>query len=277
MVARAGMVVRGGGLMALARFPSCRTCDDCDDLLTEIRKRMYNDDTANGPKGVLTRWVEQVYGCIGPDNTMHPSCAGRPKVGTWEGHNQQLQDQQERLKRATQDYDDNDCGDTVSDPNARQTMREARRMAYSKAIPVRAGDYKGPPRPANPQLPRTVSQMAGDAGRAVCVGGLTGAGAVGGGAVGAVGGFAREAPAGALAGGAAGAAGGALYGGSGGTLVVPGVGTVAGAGSGAVVGGAGGAVLGGIYTGVPGAVEGASDLGARGAAAGRRLGGWLCN
>ena len=237
-----------------ATFPSCQHCNDCDDLLEEIQRRMWSNETG-GNKGLMRRFFEQVYGCQTPTDTIspHPSCANHRMSGTWTGHNNAMQTQQNRLRDAVDDYDDNDCGDKVSDPDrARGWMRNARRMAHSNKIPVSAGEYKGPPMPANPPMPRTWGQVAQDTAQSVCVGGFTAGGTVIGG----------------VAGGATGAVGGALVGGAagggGGTLVAPGVGTVAGGASGATAG----AVVGGVV--------GIGVGGYAGGQAGNDLGEWIC-
>lgn len=235
-------------------FPSCATCNNCDDLLAEIRRRLWSRESG-GDKGLLTRFAEQVFGCQTPGNTLsaHPSCAGHRMQGTWKGHNDAMKTQQGRVKSAIKDYDDNDCGDKVADPaTARNTLREARRAAHSTAIPVPAGDYQGPPAPANVSMPRTWAQAAQDAAQGVCVAGFTAGGTVAGAAAGGVAGV-----------GVGGVVGGAL-GGTGGTFVAPGVGTVGGgitgAGAGAVVGGVVGVGVGGVA----------------GYNAGQSVGNWIC-
>ena len=64
-------------------FPSCKTCNNCDDLLTEIRRRLWSKEPG-GDKGLLTRFAEQIFGCQTPMNTVspHPSCAGHRMKGT---------------------------------------------------------------------------------------------------------------------------------------------------------------------------------------------------
>ncbi len=224
-----------------ATFPSCKTCNDCDDLLEEIRQRLWGKGSG-GDKGLLTRIAEQVFGCQTPANTVstHASCAGHRMKGTWTGHNQAITSQQGRLKDAVDDYDKNDCGDKVgATQSARATLREARRAAYGGSLEVPAGGYKGPPAPANFAIPRTWGQAIGDAARGVCVGGFTAGGTVIGGVGGAVGGAA-----------VGGVVGGAV-GGTGGTMALPVGGTIAGGASGAAVGtvtgGVVGAGVGGYY------------------------------
>lgn len=237
-----------------ATFPNCANCNDCDDLLDEIIRRMWSRESG-GSKGLVTRFVEQVFGCQTPADVVssHPSCAGHRMQGTWNGHNEAMKTQQGRLRGAIDDYDDNDCGDEVGDKDrARNVMRQARRAAYSSAVPVGAGDYKGPPAPADAGLPRTMMQRAQDGAQSLCVGGFTAGGAVVGGAGGAVAGA-----------GAGGVIGGAV-GGGGGTLVAPGPGTI--------VGGAGGVATGTVIGGVVGAGAG----GYVGADVGNDLGEWIC-
>jgi hypothetical protein len=233
--------------MARAKFPSCKNCNDCDDLLSEIQRRMHSTE-AGGDKGLLTRLREQIYGCQTPQNTVsgHAACAGHRMVGTWNGHNKAIQDQHDRLRDAVDDYDDNDCGDQVADPEAAQRfMRSARRAAYKSSHQVAPGDYQGPPAPANFQVERNWGQWASDQARGLCTNGLRAGGTIVGG----------------VAGGVYGAGQGALIGGGGGTLVAPGVGTLAGGGGGALIGGGTGAVLGG----------GAGYL------AGDGIANWVCN
>lgn len=241
--------------MVAMNFPSCQHCNDCDDLLSEIQRRMHSTE-GGGDKGLLTRIAEQIYGCQTPQDTIspHPSCANHRMQGTWQGHNNAIRTQHGRLRDAVDDYDDNDCGDKVADPvAARRFMRGARRAAYAQSHEVPTGGYRGPPAPANFALPRTWGQWAGDAARGACVGGLRAGGTLVGGAAGGIYGAGK----GAAVGGAMGAGGG--------TLVAPGVGTLAGGGGGATVG----AVVGG----------GAGVLAGGGAGylAGDQLAGWLCN
>jgi hypothetical protein len=238
-----------------ATFPSCKTCNNCDDLLAEIRRRLWSKESG-GDKGLLTRISEQIYGCQTPNNTVMAiaACAGHRLAGTWAGHNAAITTQQGRLKDAVDDYDNNDCGDKVTaTESARSTMRTARRAAYGGSLEVPAGGHIGPPAPANFALPRTWGQAIGDAARGVCVGGFTAGGTVVGG----------------VAGGAAGVVGGGLVGGAaggtGGTMALPGGGTIAGGVSGATVG----AVAGGVV--------GVGAGGYYGYGAGQDLGNWICN
>jgi hypothetical protein len=190
-------------------FPSGKTCNNCDDLLTEFRRRLWSKQSG-GHKGLLTRFAEQVFGRQTPTNTIspHPSCAGHRMQGTWDGHNNAMKTQQNRLKDATKDYDDNDCDDKVAGPaKARNTMREVRRAANCKNIPVPAGDYQGPPAPANIAIPRTRGQAAQDAAQCMCVGGFTAGGTVIGGAAGGIAGVGVGGAVGGLAGGGGGYAG----------------------------------------------------------------------
>ncbi len=243
--------------MATMNFPSCQHCNDCDDLLEEIQRRMHSTESG-GDKGLLTRIADQIFGCQTPQNTVspHPSCAGHRIRGTWDGHNSAINTQHDWLRDAVDDYDDNDCGDKVGDREAAQSfMRRARRAAYTSpgghAVPP--GGYQGPPRPANYAIPRTWGQWAGDAARASCVGGLQAGGTVLGGVAGGIYGAGE----GALIGGAVGAGGG--------TLVAPGPGTI--------IGGGGGATTGAIIGGGTGVIVG----GGAGYLAGDQLGSWLCN
>lgn len=241
--------------MATMTFNSCEHCNDCDDLLNEILRRTYSKE-GGGNKGLLTRWAEQVYGCQTPSNTVsaHPSCAGHRIKGTWDGHNTAMTQQQKRLKDAIEDYDDNDCGDKVADPDAaRSQLRASRRMAYSSSVPVPQDGYKGPPATPDPVMPRTWGQFAGDVARDICVGGLKTGGAVIGGAAGGV------------VGGIAGGVVDGAIGGVGGTFVAPGVGTVGGAATGVAVGA------------TTGAVTGATVGGVGGWHIGGNIGNWLCN
>lgn len=83
-------------------FKSCKHCNDCDDLLKEIQRRMESTETG-GDKGLLTRWADQIYGCQTPLNTVssHPSCAGHKLVGNWTGHNKSITTQKGRVKTAS--------------------------------------------------------------------------------------------------------------------------------------------------------------------------------
>ncbi|MCW2305506.1 hypothetical protein M2324_003932 [Rhodovulum sulfidophilum] len=235
-------------------FKNCDHCNDCDDLLNELQRRAYSTESG-GNKGLLTRWAEQVFGCQTPQNTIsaHASCAGHRMSGTWEGHNQAMRTQQQRLRDAVEEYDDNDCGDKVSDPTAaRRSMRDMRRMAYSGSVPVAPGDYKGPPVPGNVSMPRTMGQAVGDFGRGICLSASQAGGTLIGGGAGAIGG-----------GVAGGVVDGAIGAGAG-TLVAPGLGTVGGAATGAGYGAATGAVAGGLAGG------------SMGYNVGTTFGNWLC-
>lgn len=241
--------------MATMTFKNCDHCNDCDDLLKEILRRTYSHESG-GNKGLVTRWAEQVFGCQTPTNTInaHASCVGHRMQGTWDGHNRAMRTQQTRLQNAIDEYDDNDCGDKVGDPDAaRRQLRQPRRAAWSKNVPVAAGDYKGPPAPANPVMPRTWGQAIGDGARAVCVGGFQTGGAV----VGGVGGGVVGGAAGGVVDGAIGAAGG--------TVFAPGVGTI------------GGGAAGVAYGATTGAVAGAAGGGYGGWQIGGQVGDWICN
>lgn len=242
--------------MAVMNFPSCKNCNDCEDLLNEIIRRLWSTESG-GDKGLVTRYAEQVFGCQTPQNTIspHPSCANHRMSGTWDGHNKAMKIRQEQLRDAVEDYDDdnNDCGDKVADPErARRIMKYARRGAYSKEVPVPAGAYKGPPAPANVALRRTWAQWAQDTAQGICVGGFTAGGTV----IGGIGGGVAGAGAGTVAGG--------ILGGGGGTFVLPGFGTAAGGVSGA----AAGAVVGGV--------TGVGVGGYAGYQVGNDLGEWIC-
>lgn len=238
--------------MAAMTFNSCAHCDDCDDLLTEIQRRMHSTESG-GDKGLLTRISEQMFGCQTPANTVstQAACAGHRMQGTWDGHNRAIKTQHGRLRDAVDDYDDNDCGDLVTDqPAAQRFMNGARAAAYAPSHEVSPGSYQGPAGLASvaadpPEPPtRTWGEWARDQAQAVCVGGLR--------------------------------AGGTTLGALGGGLVMGGEGLLVGAGAGTLVAPGPGTVGGGIVGTATGLTAGVIVGGGTGYLAGDQAADWLC-
>ena len=138
-------------------FKSCKSCNDCDDLLKEIERRLHSTEPG-GNKGLVTRIMQQVYGCQTPDDTIspHPSCAGRQLQGTWEGHNTAISDKHRNLKKAVDDWDKNNCGNRVRNKaDAASVVGEAKGYVGQKVgdLEVPRGGYKGPPAPSKFSTP----------------------------------------------------------------------------------------------------------------------------
>lgn len=205
---------------------------------------------SGGDKGLLTRVREQMFGCQTPTNTVssHASCASHRLSGTWDGHNEAIRGQHRRLRDAVDDYDDNDCGDKVTDqPAAQRFMRGARNLAYGSPPVVAPGDYQGPAGLANMAADppgRSWGQWLRDGAQAVCVGGLR--------------------------------AGGTLGGAVGGGLVMGGKGLLTGAGTGTLFAPGPGTVGGGVIGTAAGVSVGVVGGGGAGYLAGDQVADWLC-
>ncbi|HVG32465.1 MAG TPA: DUF4157 domain-containing protein [Pyrinomonadaceae bacterium] len=152
---------------------------------------------------------------------------GGTNVGSVQGHQQQFQNWQQRLRKLIQRWDDDDCNST-----GRRVTREERELAHRETpAPIPRPRPQTAPRPWN--APGTAPDTSGQR-RAAATGVLIG------GAVGTV---------------LGGIIGGVL-GGAGGTLVAPGFGTVGGGAAGAVGGMEAGALVGGVAGGAIGGIIG---------------------
>ena len=80
---------------------ACSTCHDCNDLEKEIKKtrdelKQRNDEMREDKNGLYQAGLGGV--------------AGKEYLGTWDGHQQQFQDKQSRLRRLLNASRTADCG-----------------------------------------------------------------------------------------------------------------------------------------------------------------------
>jgi hypothetical protein len=140
-------------------FNSCAHCNDCDDLVAEIDRRMNSNETS-GDRGLQTRINDQIYGCQTPQDTInpHPACANHRMVGTWNGHNEAISAKWRNLQRGLEDFDNNDCGDKTSDPRTAEVMQQARGLIAKgrQGVRVQPGDYIGPASLSTGRLPSPI-------------------------------------------------------------------------------------------------------------------------
>ena len=74
--------------------------DPCADLLQKIKDLIDAQRTSpgSGPKGLKSRFEEQIHGSNGP---------GTPE---WQGHEMAIKEQQQALRKRLKKWDDNNCG-----------------------------------------------------------------------------------------------------------------------------------------------------------------------
>jgi hypothetical protein len=75
--------------------PTGLVAPDCNDLLSQINRLVFGDD--QGFKGIVQRFYEQIYGSMPP---------GSPG---WNGHNVQIQANQNGLKKLMTEFIDDKC------------------------------------------------------------------------------------------------------------------------------------------------------------------------
>ena len=89
---------------ATADCPDCDPEDLCKELRDEIMKRVFQQKSETGTRGLVERVRDQIYGANGP---------GTPG---WDGHDQAITSLKNGIKRLLRQFRDNNCPDLLPIP-----------------------------------------------------------------------------------------------------------------------------------------------------------------
>lgn len=77
--------------------PNCDPEEFCKKIRDEIMKRVYQEKSETGTRGLKERIRDQIYGANGPGTT------------GWDGHNEAIETLKNGIRRLLQQFRDNNC------------------------------------------------------------------------------------------------------------------------------------------------------------------------
>lgn len=114
----------------MSRCPFTDPDDICRWLRDEIHKKVLQQKSQTGVRGLRERIMDQIYGANGPtlaDGSPNP---------VWRTHDDEIRKLRENINEYFKEHDDRDCGDRA--PVSKEVKK------WVRATPPRAQDWKGP-------------------------------------------------------------------------------------------------------------------------------------
>lgn len=117
----------------MSKCPFTQPDDICRWLRDQIHKKVLQQKSESGVRGLRERILDQIYGANGPtlpDGSVNP---------VWKTHDDEIRKLRENINEYLEEHNDRDCGDKI--PVSKEVKN------WVRTTPPRPQDWKGP-RPA---------------------------------------------------------------------------------------------------------------------------------